>query len=102
MIELTDKDFEKTVAKGNVIVDFWAEWCGPCETLAPTITDLEQEHTDVQFAKLNIDDHPETPGNYGIKGIPTLLFFKDGERVDQITGVHPRSTINDKIKGIYE
>ncbi len=78
---VTDDSFESDVLKASqpVLVDFWAEWCGPCKTIAPALEDLAASHADkLTVAKVNIDDNPATPNQYGVRGIPTLMLFKDG------------------------
>jgi thioredoxin 1 len=90
---LTDDAFEKEVlqAKGLSMVDFWADWCGPCKLLAPTIDALAREHEgSVQVFKLDVDANPRSAARFGIRGIPTVLFFKDGTLVDQLVGAQPR------------
>ena len=80
-IEVTDKTFEDVVLKADLptLVDFWAVWCGPCKMIAPILEEIANEYTGkVTIAKLNIDDNPQTPPKYGIRGIPTLMLFKDG------------------------
>jgi thioredoxin 1 len=80
-------------------VDFWAEWCGPCRALAPTIDSIAEEFAGkVSVYKHNVDDHPVTPGQYSIRGIPTLLVFKNGQVVDQIVGNQPREVIVQAIQ----
>ncbi len=93
---VTDQAFENEVlqSQGLSLVDFWAEWCGPCKALSPTIEQLAQEHAGkVNVFKLDVDANPETPARYGIRGIPTVLFFKEGKLVDQLVGAHPKDTL---------
>jgi thioredoxin 1 len=93
--ELTDDKFEKEVlqSKGLSLVDFWAEWCGPCKVLGPTLDSVAQEYgSSVKVFKLDVDANPETPTHFQIRGIPTVLFFKDGKLVDQLVGAQPKET----------
>ena len=81
ILHISDADFEKQVLNSDkpVLVDYWAEWCGPCKMIAPILEELSADYGDkVQIAKLNIDENPETPPKYGIRGIPTLMLFKNG------------------------
>ncbi|HHH38000.1 MAG TPA: thioredoxin TrxA [Sedimenticola sp.] len=82
IVHLSDDSFEKDVLKSSqpVLVDYWAEWCGPCKMIAPVLDEIAGEYQGkLKVAKLNIDDNPNTPPRYGIRGIPTLMLFKDGE-----------------------
>jgi thioredoxin 1 len=84
----TDADFDASIQNGVVLIDFWAEWCAPCRRLAPTVDQLaEQYNGKVTVAKLNIDDNQNTPIRYEIRGIPTLLLFKNGELKERIVGL---------------
>lgn len=92
----TDSNFEQEVLKSDVpvLVDFWAEWCGPCRMLSPTVEALAGDYEGkVKVAKLNVDENGQTAQAYGIRGIPTLLLFKSGEVQDQIVGNTPRDNI---------
>ena len=92
--ETNDNTFQDTVTNGVVLVDFWAPWCGPCRRLNPILEELSQEYSDkVTFAKLNTDENPETGARFGIMSIPTMLVFKNGEKVDQLVGAHPKENI---------
>ncbi len=89
LIHVTDQDFEAEVLKADLpcLVDFWAPWCGPCKAIGPVVTELAEEFAGkVRIAKMNVDESPATPGKYGIRAIPTLILFKGGEVLDQVTG----------------
>ena len=92
----TDDNFEADVlnAGGPVLVDFWAEWCGPCKQIGPALEEIANEMGDrVQVVKVNIDENPMTPGRYGVRGIPTLMVFKDGKVASTKVGAMPKSKI---------
>jgi thioredoxin 1 len=104
MSELTkavsDDSFKQDVleAKGAVLVDFWAEWCGPCRMVAPILDEIAKEYEGkLTIAKVNIDDNPMTPNNYSVRGIPTMILFQDGKPVDTKVGAMPRSQMKDWI-----
>lgn len=97
---VNDADFEETILKSEIpaLVDFWAAWCGPCRTVGPVVEELAGEYAGkIKVAKLNVDDNKETPSKYGIRGIPTLMLFKDGQVVDQIVGAVPKSRIKELL-----
>ncbi len=101
MQELDEKKFNEVVLNGQglVLVDFWAEWCGPCKMLLPVLDKLEAEMTSgVTFTKVNTEHSPEVAANYGVRMLPTLVLFKDGEVVDTMMGVHTK----DKLKAWLE
>lgn len=93
---ITDESFENDVlkAKGPVLVDFWAEWCGPCKMIGPALEEISDEMSEqVTIAKLNIDDSPNAPGKYGVRGIPTMILFNNGEPVETKVGAAPKSQL---------
>jgi len=98
--QLTDSNFEAEVLRSDipVLVDFWAPWCGPCRAIAPVIDELAQEYAgQVKIVKMNVDENPSTPGKYGIRAIPTLILFKGGEVVEQITGAVSKASLKQMI-----
>ena len=99
----TDANFDKEVLKSTepVLVDFWAEWCGPCKMLGPTIEELAKEYTGkVKIGKVNVDDNPGVSSKFGIRSIPALLMFKNGEVVGQMIGAQPKPAIKAKLDGL--
>ena len=99
---VTDQSFQADVlgADKPVLVDFWAEWCGPCRMIAPALEEIAADLGDqVTIAKINIDENPDTPGRYGVRGIPTMLLFRNGEAVAQKVGAAPRSQIQQWLEG---
>lgn len=97
VIELNETNFDKVTKEGIVLVDFWAAWCGPCKLLAPIIAEIEHETSGVTFCKLNVDDFPDLADKYEIMSIPTLIFFKNGEKVDTSLGLVSKQTIQNKL-----
>jgi thioredoxin 1 len=98
---VSDETFETDVLKapGPVLVDFWAEWCGPCKMIAPALEDIGAELKDrLTIAKVNIDDNPGTPNTYGVRGIPTLILFKDGKPAATQVGALPKSALKNWIE----
>lgn len=99
-IHVTDADFDEKVLKSDlpILVDFWAEWCGPCKMIAPIVEELSEEYAgQFDFAKLDVDDNPSTAMAYGVRSIPTLLIFKGGKPVDQIIGAVPKVALKKKL-----
>ena len=101
VFEATDNNFNADVVghSGLTMVDFWAEWCGPCRMLGPTVEALAEEYQGkVKVFKMNVDHNPETPTRFHIRGIPTVIFFKNGEAVDKLVGNQPRDVIAETIQ----
>lgn len=96
VLHVNDESFQAEVLDSDlpVLVDFWAEWCGPCKAIAPIIEELAGEYSGkVKIVKINTEEATQTPGKYGIRGIPTLILFKNGEIVDQLVGAAPKASI---------
>ena len=101
--EIDDGSFDSEVLQSEipVLVDFWAPWCGPCKAIGPIVEELAASYGDkIKFAKCNVDDNPVTPGKYGIRAIPTLIFFKEGNVVEQITGMVGKSKLEETLSNI--
>ena len=100
---ITDENFDIEVLKASklTLVDFWAEWCGPCKMIGPIVEELSDEYKDqVKFTKVDVDENPEMAQKYGVRGIPTLLIFNGGAPVDQLVGALPKKAIKDRLDTI--
>ena len=100
-LQVSDADFEPEILKSDIpaLVDFWAAWCGPCRAIAPVVEELARDYEGkVKVAKMNVDENAKTPAKYGIRDIPTLIIFKGGQVVEQITGAVSRSIIENALK----
>ncbi|MTJ84161.1 MAG: thioredoxin TrxA [Telmatospirillum sp.] len=103
MKHVTDSSFEADVLKagGPVLVDFWAEWCGPCKQIAPALEELSKDlAAKVTVTKINIDENPQTPSKYGVRGIPTLIIFKDGQVAATKIGALPKSKLYEWVESV--
>ncbi len=100
---VTDSSFAADVlnAEGAVLVDFWAEWCGPCKMIGPSLEEISDEMAgQLTIAKVNIDDNPDAPTRYGVRGIPTMILFKNGEKVAEKVGAAPKSALKGWIESV--
>jgi thioredoxin 1 len=102
-VQLTEENFDQTLKQhaGVMMVDFWAEWCGPCKAIAPVLEDLARESAGkVTLAKVNVDENHGLAGRYGIRSIPTILFVKAGKVVDQVIGAVPKTKLKEKLDAL--
>ena len=101
-LQITDANFAETLNEGKpMVLDFWAEWCGPCRMVSPIIDELANEYADrVNIGKMNVDENDEIVAQFGIRNIPTVLFFKEGQMVDKIVGAMPKDKFVEKIESL--
>jgi len=99
-LELTDANFQESALDTDklVMIDFWAQWCGPCKMLSPTVEQLATEHSDVVIGKLDVDNNPEVSSKYGIRSLPTILWLRGGEVVDKHVGLTTKAKLEEKIQ----
>lgn len=101
LMQVTDENFDEEIMNSDMpaMVDFWAEWCGPCKVVGPVVEELAQEYKGkIKVAKMDVDESRKTPARFGIRNIPTLIFFKSGEVVQTIIGAQPKSHLEDELK----
>ena len=101
ILEVSDESFESEIINSDIpsMVDFWAEWCGPCKKVGPVVEELAGEYAGkIKIAKMDVDHNRQTPAKFGIRNIPTLILFKGGEVVNTIVGAQPKSSIEDELK----
>jgi len=102
-VELTDENFDAEIADGPVVVDFWAEWCGPCRVLSPTIDELAEDFRGrVKVGKLNTDRSPETARRFDVRSIPMVVLFKGGRKVSAFVGVRPKAELSEAIEALVD
>jgi thioredoxin 1 len=102
ILHLNDDNFDAEILKSDLpaLVDFWAPWCGPCRIVGPVVEELAEDYAGrVKVAKMNVDENQKTPSKYGIRGIPTLILFKDGQVSDRIVGAVPKAKVDALLKG---
>lgn len=100
-LEITDKNIENVLSENKfTVIDFWADWCGPCKMLGPVVEQLSTENNDVAIGKLDVMGNNTSASKYGITGIPCIIFFKDGQEIDRIKGVVPKSALQAKIDAL--
>ena len=103
-LQITDANFEELLGTGKpMVLDFWAEWCGPCRMVSPIIDELAQEYEGrVTIGKMNVDENDDVVGRFGIRNIPTVIFFKNGEMVDKIVGATSKDKFKEKIENLLK
>jgi thioredoxin 1 len=100
--ELTKKEFDDFIKKGNSVVDFWAMWCGPCKMMKPHFEAASKESKGVKFGKVNVENEDDLAQKYGVMSIPALLFFKNGKQIDQTMGAMSKADIIKKVKEVFK
>ncbi len=101
MQDLNEGNFQDNVSEGNAVVDFWAPWCGPCKVLGPKFESVSKQHDDVNFFKLNVDEEADLAQRFGVRSIPTIVFFKDGEPEERVTGAMSEEKLNSLVEQVY-
>ena len=101
-LEFNDSNIKEIIESGKpVVIDLWAEWCGPCRLIGPLIEELAEEYAGkVEIGKMNVDENSDTPNEFGVRNIPTVLFFKDGKLADKVVGAVPKAKLQEKIQSI--
>ena len=101
MKELNSTNFDKEISEDKTIVDFWAEWCGPCKMLGPIYEELSNEMTNINFTKVNVDENQDLAAKAQVRGIPTMVLYKDGKEVSRIVGFLPKDQLKSKIEEVF-
>lgn len=99
-LEITDSNIVEVLEQEITVIDFWAEWCGPCRMVGPVIEELAEDNPNIAIGKVNVDENPKSAADFGIRSIPAVLFFKNGELVDKLIGANPKSAYQDKINAL--
>ncbi|MDR2151692.1 MAG: thioredoxin [Helicobacteraceae bacterium] len=100
-VEITTETFDEAIKEGVSLVDFWAPWCGPCRMVAPTVEDLAKAYEGkVSVCKVNVDENQELASRFGVRSIPTILFFKNGAQVDSVVGLQPKQKFEEKLDAL--
>jgi thioredoxin 1 len=102
MENLTESNYHSKIAKGNVAVKFWATWCGPCKMLAPIYEEISKEMKDIHFAEVDIDESGDIPSEASVRGVPTIVLYKDGEEVARVVGFVTKDALKRKISDAFE
>ncbi|MBN1792803.1 thioredoxin [Candidatus Woesearchaeota archaeon] len=97
-----DKDYKTKTGKGNAVIDFYADWCGPCKIMAPAFEKVGKEVKNIEFFRVNVDDNQEAADAFGIRSIPTIIFLKDGQELDRIIGVMPEAVFKSKVEKAFK
>ncbi len=102
-VKITDENFDELIQEHeNVIIDFWATWCGPCKMMEPVYDELAKEYNDVLFGKVNTENNPQTTSKFGIQAIPAFIFIKNGQPVNQINGAVQKDQMEDKLEDVFD
>lgn len=102
VFQFTDQNFAGETAKGFSVIDMYADWCGPCKMMAPIFEEIAKQYEGkVKMGKLNVDDSPQTPGRFGVSGIPTLIFLKDGQEVGRLVGFQSKEALVSKLTELF-
>ena len=96
--EINSSNFKEKISKGKVLVDFWANWCGPCRQLSPILNEISEELNDIQFTKLDVDKNTDIAQEFEIRGIPTLILFQNGKEIKRISGLHSKEDLKKELK----
>ena len=102
VLELNEENFDEFISEGNCVVDFWAEWCGPCKMLKPIIEEVAKKEKKIKFGKIDVDTQSELAQKFEIMGIPTLIFFKNGKDIDRTSGFMEKEELEEKLEDTFD